>query len=306
MSDSDDTDILLLIPPDFFFTESNLNKSLNYDLFESNLQVDSVSNIIDSSTNNSKQMDPYSNYKPTFLTPKTTKNFQEQFEYKKYETASPSMQTILHSPQSSGKCFDYKATSSTPINKPNSEFKTLTLSPKNDGLILEEIDGFLEQCSIENAQKNAYDATKMNTPSRATAVQRPENTSINSMPSNFKRYLPKSTEDDILNGLVGRKMTDWNSGLQKSQTQNDQLISLASVWNNDEHYSHSVNYTALNEEQLRRRQCERSIQNLQIQLKQYEEKYSDAIKMDQTKNEALAKLHETNKRYDLKASHVTV
>lgn len=94
-------------------------------------------------------------------------------------------------------------------------------------------------------------------------------------------------------------MSDWNSGLQKSLAKNDEpLISLASVWDGDDRGKCDAITTAhaMQEQELRIRQYERTIQNLQTQLKQYQDKCSDAIKMDQTKNEALARLHETNSR----------
>jgi hypothetical protein len=37
MSDSDDTDILLLIPPDFFVADSNLDESIKYDLTDARI-----------------------------------------------------------------------------------------------------------------------------------------------------------------------------------------------------------------------------------------------------------------------------
>lgn len=50
----------------------------------------------------------------------------------------------------------------------------------------------------------------------------------------------------------------------------------------------------MEEESLRRKQCERTIYSLEQQIKQFQDKYSDVIKMDQTKNEAMSRLHSTN------------
>lgn len=50
----------------------------------------------------------------------------------------------------------------------------------------------------------------------------------------------------------------------------------------------------LEEESLRRKQCERTIHSLEQQIQQFQDKYSDVIKMDQTKNEAMSRLHSTN------------
>lgn len=60
----------------------------------------------------------------------------------------------------------------------------------------------------------------------------------------------------------------------------------------------STNFTCtsakMEEESLRRKQCERRIQCLEQQIQQFQDKYSDVIKMDQTKNEAMNRLHTTN------------
>lgn len=50
----------------------------------------------------------------------------------------------------------------------------------------------------------------------------------------------------------------------------------------------------LEEESLRRKQCERTIHSLEQQIQQFQDKYADVIKMDQTKNEAMSRLHSTN------------
>lgn len=50
----------------------------------------------------------------------------------------------------------------------------------------------------------------------------------------------------------------------------------------------------LEEESLRRKQCERTIHSLEQQIQQFQDKYADVIKMDQTKNDAMSRLHSTN------------
>lgn len=69
----------------------------------------------------------------------------------------------------------------------------------------------------------------------------------------------------------------------------------------DDSYTESITskkstYTLakLEEESLRRKQCERTIHSLEQQIQQFQDKYSDVIKMDQTKNEAMSRLHSTN------------
>lgn len=169
--------------------------------------------------------------------------------------------------------------------------------------MLDRVDRYLSKCTIDEC-KRVSDAEMRRSDPGAMAHNLSATKKVNDAPAqHIQRYTSKPTEDDILNSLVSNKMSDWNSGLQKSMTQNDeQLISLAAVWDGDERgKSDAVATTttttnAIQEQELRIRQYERTIQNLQTQLKQYQDKCSDAIKMDQTKNEALARLHETNSR----------
>lgn len=169
--------------------------------------------------------------------------------------------------------------------------------------MLDRVDRYLAKCSID--EKRVSDS-EMRTSLGGGAI--PKKMMETSSAQQIQRYEPKPTEDDILNSLTSNKMSDWSTGLHKSMTKEDNpLINLASVWDGNERgKSEAATLTTtttttmttdkLQEQELRIRQYERTIQNLQTQLKQYQNKCSDAIKMDQTKNEALARLHESNSR----------
>lgn len=287
MSDSDDTDILLLIPPDFFLTEKSLDDSLSYELFQSNLHESSMRPITTMTSSNphhshSHGMD--SHCKEYFSTP-TSRHITDQFKCKKYPGKSPSM------------CDSHKycdATSSTPYRTSNAPLPRssmlIDLTPKkNDGAVLEEIDCFLDKCTLNQPAPSSFSYSNMYEPN----VQSHEHQLITP-----KQRVPqtKPFEKEIVSNLSATKMSEWNSGIQKSINHDDQLISLTNVWEHDEPKQKTCDAAAFEEEKLRRRQCERSIQNLQNQLQQCQNKYSDAIKLDQTKNEAMARLHSTNSR----------
>lgn len=147
-----------------------------------------------------------------------------------------------------------------------------------DGGVMNEIDNYLEKCTIgqpTNGYEQMNGSTLLSTPKHCDGRTRPLQT-------------------DIVHNLSAKKMSEWDAGVRKSMDQNDQLISMANVWDGKEQSSDLMG--ELEEEKLRRRQCERSIQSLQNQLRQCQSKYSDAIRMDQSKNEAMAKLHQTNSK----------
>lgn len=298
MSDSDDTDILLLIPPNFFLTEANA--SLNYDSFQSQLKEKNYTNasdplIYDHSVKRS--MDSSKSY----FTPTKSRCEQPSFAYRKYDQPCPQAAASFSSPAT--KSFP----SSTPYLAPRTHLPYSSPPKKHDSLMLERVDRYLGKCTIDE-NRRADDVqvrpSLVERRSDAGATQHDSSATkhmIETQAQHIQRYASKPTEDDILNSLVSNKMSDWNSGLQKSMTHNDEaLISLASVWNGDDRGKCDAAATTTNnafqEQELRIRQYERTIQNLQTQLKQYQDKCSDAIKMDQTKNEALARLHEDNSR----------
>lgn len=309
MSDSDDTDILLLIPPDFFLTEANA--SLNYNSFQSQLKERTHANASDPLTFEHSVNCPVKHSmdsSKSYFTPTKSKCEQPSFAYRRYDRPSPHGSTSFSTPYDSSKLYNLPSSTPYTVARPQQQYS----SPpkKHDSLVLDGVDRYLRKCTIDQPKRTSDAEVRTTlTERRSNAGTTAHDSTVASKviePSaqHIQRYASKPTEDDILNSLVSNKMSDWNAGLQKSMTQNDeQLISMASVWEDDERVKCDVVSStaaaannALQEQELRIRQYERTIQNLQTQLKQYQDKCSDAIKMDQTKNEALARLHETNSR----------
>lgn len=243
MSDSDDTDILLLIPPNFFLTESHLNESPNYEMFRSSLEQPARKATLsprrcDKSVNQSNSL-VVSQSKDLFTTP-------PQLKYRPYNEPSPT------------------------INISNFQRSSERL-----------------HCigTHERATASYEDVDKLMPNRRSSSPITRANTSIG-----------KEFRGDKADQLSSKKMSDWRRGGDEPRI-HDELISLTNVWNNNLDFKSTASHsTELEEERLRRRQCERNISLLQSQLNQYQNKFSDVIKIDQAKNDTLAKLHDTNSR----------
>lgn len=242
----------------------------------------------------------------SYLTPTKSRYDQQCLAYRRYDRPS------LHYTSTSSYSMPYDCNrsgdlpTSTPCVASRSTLHYSTSPKKHDSHVLDRVDRYLAKCSID--EKRVSDS-EMRTSMGGGAI--PKKMVETSSAQQIQRYEPKPTEDDILNSLTSNKMSDWSTGLHKSMTKEDNpLINLASVWDGNERgKSEAATLTTttkttmttdkLQEQELRIRQYERTIQNLQTQLKQYQNKCSDAIKMDQTKNEALARLHESNSRWVL-------
>lgn len=308
MSDSDDTDILLLIPPDFFISEPNLKETVDYSLIEKIVQKENLSRIneLDKVCNRSNfyEMDPKRN--PLYLTPKSQSFSTKQFEYKCYEEKSPGGQSAFTVATSERQWDPINSTPKRDFKQPKFVAEPLSeIQKKNDGNILDEIDQYLgrHQYGTPKLKDSSKFYSSSELPSHYTpkaSSTNPQFTSSSAIPkqtenSNSSKFSfkEKSQTDEVLTGLIGTKMSDWSLGLQQnSSVPNEALINLNKVWEAED----LGEPKSLDEERLRCRQYERTIQSLQSQLKQYQEKYSDAIKIDKTKNEALARLHDTNSK----------
>lgn len=239
MSDSDDTDILLLIPPNFFLTETNLNESPNYEMFRSSLEQRPIKSAL-SPRKHDKSTSFHLSHSKDLLT--TT---PPQLKYRPFNEASPSMNVSNFQ------------RSSDPLN-----------------------------CISSNDVINAmYDESEKLVASRRS-----------SSPLRNLNYTEFSSEKATT--LNSKKMSDWKTSGDGARHYQDDLISLNNVWNNKLDLRSTTNQSNdLEEERLRRRQCERNISLLQSQLNQYQNKFTDVIKIDQAKNDTLTKLHNTNSRY---------
>lgn len=237
MSDSDDTDILLLIPPNFFLTETHLNESTSYDMFRTNLEQRTVKTSVSprhgehTSANQSNNF-MLSQSKDLFMSP-------SQLKYRPYKEPDPS------------------------INTPHfhRSFERENCIGSND----------TDMCKPPNRRSSS--------PIRKL---------------NFS-HTNREYSDERVGNLSSKKMSDWKSGGDDERRQHDDLVSLTNVWNKNLDFRSSNHQSSeLEEERLRRRQCERNISLLQSQLNQYQNKFTDVIKIDQAKNDTLAKLHDTN------------
>lgn len=283
MSDSDDTDILLLIPPDFFVAES-LDESLKYDIPD----VGVIKPI--------KTPPNHCGSKNILANVKTSKMNQK---YEPICRASPIASSSKHLPT-------YSSLDAI-------ELRSRTPSKINDDNFLKEIDSYLAGRSQASSKLNDINAillsngitplhfnNKTNVPLEHSPMARPRDETLNQTPARTisKPTMPEIqspfTRDEISQHLDASRMSEWSMALKQhsSSKQGDKLVNLNQIWDADK----SVNSMDINEEQLRRHQYERQVQSLQNQIKEYQNKFSVAIKIDQTKNEALTRLHETNSK----------
>lgn len=283
MSDSDDTDILLLIPPDFFVAES-LDESFKYDIPDVG-----VIKPIKSSPHRCGSKNILANV----ISPRMNQNSESKCRTSPAASSSKNQHT-------------YSGLSA-------SELKSRTPVKTNDDNFLREIDSYLAGRSQASSKLNDINSillsngitplhfhNKANVRLEASSMARASDEVNSRTPS---RTMPKPTatktkspfeKDVVAQHLDGGRMSDWSLALQQnsSSKQGDELVNLNQIWDADT----TLNSVDINEEQLRKRQYERQLQNLQNQIKEYQEKFTVAIKIDQTKNEALARLHETNSK----------
>ncbi|XP_031641275.1 myosin-13 [Contarinia nasturtii] len=238
MSDSDDTDILLLIPPNFFLTETHLNESTSYDMFRTNLEQRTVKSTVsprhNEKTTNQSNNCLLSQSKDLFMSP-------SQLKYRPYTEPDPTI-NMSHLHRS---------------------FERINCIGSN-----EYVDADL--CRPPN-RRSSSPLRKLN-----------------------YSHVHRDYGKERIGDLSSKKMSDWKFGVDEPR-QHDDLISLTNVWNNNLDFRSTTHQsTEFEEEKLRRRQCERNISLLQSQLNQYQNKFTDVIKIDQAKNDTLAKLHDTN------------
>lgn len=293
MSDSDDTDILLLIPPDFFVAETNLNESFKYD--------DSIVVHQPIETTPKRQ-----NILVNGKSPRMDRNANKQRQ-------SPSAGGTLKKQSACvglNKCHVRGGATFKSPPKPSHPSKTVHKTPlkSNDDSYLKEIDTYLAGYSSSGTKLrdiNAILASNGVTPIsfsnnkhecggvRPTVTEGSNENNNALVTGNASNMDRNAMNESLARTLDGGRMSDWCTALQQNTQKNDeQLVNLNDIWETDL----PATTSDIHEEQLRRRQCERQIQNMQQQITEYQEKILVAIKIDQTKNEALAKLHETNSK----------
>lgn len=306
MSDSDDTDILLLIPPDFFVTDSNLDESVKYDQTDASL-IQSINTT------------PKRGAAKNILVNGNSTIMDKQYHHSSNYRMSPPMGTIKKQNTYSGLNTCHLTSHSKGDHAESyCELNRKTPARKTEDNYLREIDNYLAGYSNAGSKLEDINSillsngiTPLSFTNSKKALAKPDGNATprptpvknvyqeTQKPSRNDDMRPAAYESDVVarNFDAGR-MSDWNFALQQqNDRENDeQLVNLNQIWNGDNIEKPLLDAEDINEEQLRRRQFERQIQSMQDQIKEYQEKFSVTIKMDQTKNEALTRLHETNSR----------
>lgn len=269
MSDSDDTDILLLIPPNFFLTETNLNESpTNYEMFRSNLEQP----------------------QPIHQTALVTRSPGNQ---NKSITQSSSAQYLSHGSKDGMPITPSQFQNYRPYNEPSP-------SSNNMSRFHRSCDAPLHYISSAEVLNSMYDESEKLLANRSSSSPLRRSIATTTTTATMANIGNEFTSERV-GCLSSKKMSDWKMSQEAvTRKPDDDLISLTNVWNANLDFKTNTNTTNTNEieeERLRRRQCERNIALLQTQLNQYQNKFTDVIKIDQAKNDTLTKLHNTNSRF---------
>lgn len=293
MSDSDDTDILLLIPPNFFLTEESLNASLNYDHFESKLQEKSQSLCCEHychsasfQTNPSDSKMRKSPFACEILRKSDLCDDRRSLQYRHFDRSSPPSTTKFTSP-SLRQCNYNQLSSSTP-------FESVSMRNNRSDELSRELS---KKVYVDPHFTPSQSETKLRfSDGMNVAFPDSKHIEMNTPTQNITRFSMKPTEDDILKSLTSTKMSDWNSGLQKSIGKNDELIDLTAVWNREENKSKINERTNYQSREGVLREQEEDAQDCMYQQRKQRQAEEKSSKLDQTKNDALKHLHAANAR----------
>ncbi|XP_053695378.1 golgin subfamily A member 6-like protein 4 [Sabethes cyaneus] len=275
MSDSDDTDVLLLIPPDYFNKVEGTvaNQAVQYCAvdFPSYSEFSRLSDLHNSSrsmsyaASNNESQSGIQSYRSTIATTATNGNGGFNNAMGGY-----GFQNFY---------------SSTPLKGPLDVPSKLQL-PGNNQNVLSEIDQFLKVSSNSNTIRAPVELEKS-----------PDN-SIIDMNNVSLREIPSLTASDFnsfnkatVPQKPPRKDPPAPSVVSKlsSISSRTPLLSLSEIWN-----SNVINQESskVQEERLRRQHCERNIQALQGKILEYEQKIAVAIDVDKEKEGIILKLED--------------
>uniref|UniRef100_A0A182NRV1 Uncharacterized protein n=1 Tax=Anopheles dirus TaxID=7168 RepID=A0A182NRV1_9DIPT len=248
MSDSDETDVLLLIPPDFFNCESPVSQTPRTPANCSFDGLDCLSYATFAQRSSRNTMVGIENYSMAGCTA------AERTEH--YVASTPFKQ---HGHQ----------------------------QPQKEQYILHEIDRFLKdddhhQPQPQRQQSHRHNGVPIRSPDGSLIDM--NSLSMNDYPSLTRNDFDGLTKPVPSCGLVPQKPPrNVHSGMvSKPAGKNGPLLNLSDIWqtNGNGQPEHSK---ALQEERLRRQHCERSIQSLSMKLLEYEEKISVALSVDKDK-----------------------
>uniref|UniRef100_A0A182RIM4 Uncharacterized protein n=1 Tax=Anopheles funestus TaxID=62324 RepID=A0A182RIM4_ANOFN len=275
MSDSDETDVLLLIPPDFFNCES---PALHTPRTTANCSFDGVDRLSYASfaeRSNVKTMAGIGNYSMIGCTA------AERTEH--YVASTP---------------FKHHARK----------------EPLKEQYLLHEIDRFLHEDDPQKSQQRHQTcaANQHNGPNDSPEGSLID---VNSLALHDYPSLTRNDFNGLAKpvpscGPVPQKPPRNVHGgmITKPSGKNGQLLNLSDIWQTNG--AGQPEYSkVLQEERLRRQHCERNIQTLHMKLLEYEEKISVALSVDKEKVSIIANLEQeaarlTSKLREMELNHI--
>ncbi|XP_058824281.1 myosin heavy chain, non-muscle [Topomyia yanbarensis] len=275
MSDSDDTDVLLLIPPDFFNIET---ASVGPVPRRSGGSVSYISEVPRSS-------DLLSSFGSTLVS-------NNNGSYKSSLVTMSTQQGGLY-PGVSGTSYDYQSQTdgtnvfySTPLKGHLGNVSKS--SGGNNHYLLSEIDQFFQVGS----KKQPSNQVRLD---RSESNHSPVNSLIDINNVSLSEFPSLTTSDfNTLNRTTvpqkpPRKDAPASIGSRLSMNTRTPLLSLHEIWNNNAINQES---SKVQEERMRRQHLERNIHMLQAKLLEYEQKIAVAIDVDKEKEGMILRLEQ--------------
>uniref|UniRef100_A0A182IQL7 Uncharacterized protein n=1 Tax=Anopheles atroparvus TaxID=41427 RepID=A0A182IQL7_ANOAO len=244
MSDSDETDILLLIPPDFFNCESPVTATPRTPA--NNCSFGSVDRLSYASFAHRNSTVPMAGIGSYSMNGCSAAERTEQY------------------------------VASTPFKRHGHQ------EPHKEQYILHEIDQYLQEGEHKQQQHQLHTHQHNGVRSPDGSLLDMNGLSMNDYPSLTGNDFNGLVKTAPPCGPVPQKppRNVQNAMTSKPASKNGNLLNLSDIW----HTNGAPEYSkALQEERLRRQHCERNIQALQMKLLEYEEKISVALSVDKEK-----------------------
>ncbi|KAJ6633474.1 Centrobin [Pseudolycoriella hygida] len=275
MSDSDDTDVLLLIPPDFFLADTGSSS-------------EELVNDRNCKTNNLTEL----------ISP-----------CRRSYNSKRAVGNLVNGQCSASRKINFEKTSPSSVDKPLVQMYHST--PKFDRFSSADCgkrkDDFIQE--IDNHLQNTNGlAANVDVKKLAVDTIKKHNSLLEG-----RRLDYQENDRNLGYGSGGTetynkfsRLSDWRNDvnrsieMRKNMGVNDTLLSLNEIWD----ASGKTESATVHEERTRREHCEKTIQVLQSKLTEYQQKIAVAIKVDKTKDEALKRLSETNSSLLAKNNHL--
>ncbi|XP_037026368.1 ERC protein 2 isoform X1 [Bradysia coprophila] len=278
MSDSDDTDVLLLIPPDFFLADTG-SSSEGVSAIENSSKTKTVTELVSPCCRKStSKLEPCKRYSN-----QCTIDHPFNFGNKQSRENSFDTSQMYHSTPKIDRF------SSADYGKPKDDFiKEIDTHLQNTNGTASGTNGDVKRLAVEAIKKH-------NSLLESRKVDYTESD---------RNFGYASGGADPYNKFS--RLSDWRNDVNRSSEMkkclggNDTLLSLNEIWD----ASGKTESATVHEERTRREHCEKTIQILQSKLTEYQQKIAVAIKVDRTKDEALKRLSETNSSLLAKNNHL--